>query len=60
MSESRPTSTEADRQALRALQRDAHELEHIENLLDRFNVFEAIGFVTDVEGATEVLQSVDR
>jgi hypothetical protein len=44
MSESETTSTEADIEALKALQADASELERIENLLDRFNVFEAIGF----------------
>lgn len=45
MSESRPTSTEADLEALKALQADVSELQRIENLLDRFNVFETIGFV---------------
>ncbi len=34
-----------DLEALRALQADAQELERIQDLLDRFNVFEAIGFV---------------
>ncbi len=43
MSES--ASTQADFEALKALQADAPELERIENLLDRFNVFETIGFV---------------
>ena len=45
MSESEAGSTEYDFQALRALQADASELERIEGLLDRFNVFETIGFV---------------
>jgi PD-(D/E)XK nuclease superfamily protein len=45
MSEPEPTSTEADLKALKALQADASELEHIETLLNRFNVFETIGFV---------------
>ena len=36
---------EDDLEALRALQEDAPELDRIEALLDRFNVFEAIGFV---------------
>jgi hypothetical protein len=45
MSESEAASTQADLAALRALQADASELERIEALLDRFNVFEAIGFV---------------
>ncbi len=34
-----------DLEALRALQTDASELERIEALLNRFNVFETIGFV---------------
>jgi hypothetical protein len=33
-------------EALQALQADAVELERIVNLLDRFNVFESIGFVS--------------
>jgi hypothetical protein len=45
MSESEPASTRADLDALEALQADAAELERIESLLNRFNVFEAIGFV---------------
>lgn len=45
MSESEATSTQTDLETLQALQADASELERIENLLDRFNVFEAIGFV---------------
>src|SRR5215212_9398812 len=45
MSDSETTSTAADLEALRALQADAAELERIEELLDQFNVFEAIGFV---------------
>ena len=43
MSESEAASTRADLEALRALQADASELERIASLLDRFNVFEAIG-----------------
>jgi hypothetical protein len=45
MSEPQTTSIQADLEALQALQADASELERIETLLDRFNVFEAIGFV---------------
>jgi hypothetical protein len=45
MSDSEATSTAADLEALRALQTDASELERVEELLDRFNVFEAIGFI---------------
>jgi hypothetical protein len=44
MSESETTSTAADLEALKQLQADASELERIEELLDRFKVFEAIGF----------------
>ena len=40
-----PGSYRLDLEALRALEHDARELECLENLLDRFNVFEAIGFV---------------
>ena len=43
MSENGPIQSDLD--ALKALQADASELERIESLLDRFNVFEAIGFV---------------
>ncbi len=46
MSESEATSAQADLAALKALQADAPELERIESLLDRFNVFETIGFIT--------------
>jgi GNAT superfamily N-acetyltransferase len=35
-----------DFEAIRALEADASELERIEVLLDRFNVFETIGFIT--------------
>ncbi len=45
MSESKAASTKSNLEALKALQADASELERIENLLDRFNVFETIGFV---------------
>jgi hypothetical protein len=47
MSESESTSTAADLEALEALQADAQELERIEVLIDRYNVFETIGFVDD-------------
>ncbi len=40
-------SKRSDLEALGALQADAPELDRIEALLDRFNVFETIGFVTD-------------
>ncbi len=42
-----PTSTQADFEALKALEADAPELERIESLLDRFNVFELVGFVNN-------------
>jgi hypothetical protein len=45
MSNSEATSTAADFEALEALQADASELERIEESLDRFSVFEAMGFV---------------
>ncbi len=45
MSESEAASAQADLDALTALQADAPELERLEALLDRFNVFETIGFV---------------
>ena len=45
MSESDAVLTQADLKALEALQADASELEFIETLLDRFNIFEAIGVV---------------
>ena len=38
MSETEDASTKVELEALRALQADASELEHIQNLLDRFNV----------------------
>jgi hypothetical protein len=47
MSESEADQHEADLEALQALQADAAELERIESLLDRFNIFEAIGFDRD-------------
>ncbi len=34
-----------DLEALKALQADASELQHLESLANRFNVFEVIGFV---------------
>ncbi len=43
MSESDAASTQADLEALEALQADASGLERIESLLDRFNAFEASG-----------------
>jgi hypothetical protein len=45
MSEPDAASTQADLAALKALRADVSELERMESLLDRFNVFEAIGFV---------------
>ncbi len=45
MSEPKAASTQTALDALRALQADTSELERIENLLDRFNVFESIGFI---------------
>ena len=45
MSEPEAASAITDLAALKALQADASELERINGLLDRFNVFEAIGFV---------------
>jgi hypothetical protein len=45
MSEPDAASNQADLEALEALEADAPELERIENLLDRFNVFESIGFI---------------
>ena len=44
MSEPEAASAQTDLEALEALRTDASELERIEGLLDRFNVFEAIGF----------------
>lgn len=44
MSESETTSTAVDLEALKTLQADASELEQVGELLDRFNVFETIGF----------------
>lgn len=45
MDNTRPANQEVDLDALRALQADTSKLVYVENLLDRFNVFEAIGFV---------------
>jgi hypothetical protein len=45
MGEPEAASTKADLEALEALQAHASQLEHIDSLLGRFNVFEAIGFV---------------
>ncbi len=47
MRESRTNPTEADLDALEALEADASELGHIEDLLDQFNVFDTIGFERD-------------
>jgi hypothetical protein len=44
LSESEAASSQADLVALKALQADDSELESIEELIDRFNLFEAIGF----------------
>jgi PD-(D/E)XK nuclease superfamily len=44
MSESDAASSQTDLKALKALQADTSELEQIQELLNRFNVFEAIGF----------------
>lgn len=55
MSESEAASTESDLEALRALQADAYKLERIETLLDRFNIFETIGFI-----GQEVMHSRNR
>ena len=49
MTESEAGSTQADLEALKALEADAPELERIESLLDRFNVFETINFINDEE-----------
>ena len=53
MSESDAATTQADLEALRALETDAPELERLEGLLHHFNIFETIGFVND-EGCTRV------
>ncbi len=45
MDDTKLANRTADLDALRALQANAAKLEHIETLLDRFNVFETIGFV---------------
>ncbi len=45
MSEHKATSTRSDLETLKALEADTPELECIEAHLDRFNIFEAIGFV---------------
>ena len=47
MSESETASTKAAIEALKALEADASALERIEKLLDRFNIFETIGFISD-------------
>jgi hypothetical protein len=46
MSEFEAGQHKADLDALKALQADTSELERIESLLDRFNVFETIGFIS--------------
>jgi hypothetical protein len=59
MSESEAASTQADLEALKALQADASELEHIENPFDRFNAFEAIaGFDKDEVMHSDILASL--
>ncbi len=59
MSESEAASTRADLDALKALQADASELERIENLLDRFNAFEAIaGFDKNEVMHSDILASL--
>ena len=45
MSKPEAASARSDLESLEALRADASELERIENLVGRFNVFEAIGFV---------------
>jgi hypothetical protein len=52
MSESDAASTQADLKALEALNADVAALDRVEKLLDRYNVFEAIGF-----GDQEVMHS---
>ncbi len=47
MSEPEAASNQADLEALKALEADASELERLETLLDRYNVFETIGFIKD-------------
>jgi hypothetical protein len=47
ISDAEAASTKADLDALKALQADASGLDRMESLLDRFNVFEAIGFDKD-------------
>jgi hypothetical protein len=59
MSESEAASTQADLDALKALEADALELERIETLLDRFNAFETIaGFDKDEEMHSNFLASL--
>ncbi|CAA9255997.1 MAG: hypothetical protein AVDCRST_MAG93-1974, partial [uncultured Chloroflexia bacterium] len=59
MSEPEVASTEADHEALKALQADASELERIEGLLDRFNAFETIPrFDKDEEMHSNLLASL--
>ncbi len=45
MSEHEITTAEADLASLQALQAEASELSRVEDLIDHFNIFEAIGFV---------------
>ncbi len=44
MSEPESVQSQADLETFEALRADVPELERLEGLLDRFNVFEAIGF----------------
>jgi uncharacterized protein (DUF1697 family) len=59
MSEPEAASTEADFNALKALQADAQELERIEHLLSRFNAFETtVGFDKDEVVHSDLLASL--
>ncbi len=60
MSKSKAASTEADLEALQALQADAQELEHIQNLLGRFNAFDAIVPNTLVVGEDQITNPVSQ
>jgi hypothetical protein len=60
MSESIAASTQADLRALEALQADVAELEHIEELLDRYNVFETIGFIGQELTHSRFLEQLGR
>ena len=47
ISEADAATTHAGLDALRALETEAPELERLEGLLDHFNIFKTIGFVSD-------------